>query len=149
MMRASARHLLTLALGLTLLGSTSCSSYHYIVVDVKLDTTLSANGTSSTIQLCDVVVKNEKGGIEDTFPLAPKNSTDQRCPVSGSSVGKFEYSTLKDSGSLTFTVAVYDTLNSVNDSCKMGEGSVAVPIKETSNDATLTVMAIGTGAGCQ
>jgi hypothetical protein len=148
-MRASARRLLTLALGIALLGSTSCSSYHYVVIDVKLDTTLAANGTSSTIQLCYVFVKNEKGGIEDEFPLAPPGSIDARCPVAGSTVGTFEYSTLKDSGSLTFTVAVYDTLSSSSDNCKMGEGSATVPIKETSNAATLTVMAIGTGAGCQ
>jgi hypothetical protein len=148
-MRTSARHLLTLALGIALLGSTSCSSYHYVVVDVKLDTTLAANGTSSTIQLCYAVVTNEKGGVEDSFPLAPKNSPDQRCPVSGSSIGKFEYSTLKDSGTLKFKVTVYDTLSSVDEACKMGEGEVDVPIKATSNDATLTVMAIGNGAGCQ
>ena len=148
-MRASARHLLSLALGIALLGSTSCSSYHYFIIDVKLDTTLGANGTSSTIQLCNVFVKNEKGGIETDFPLTRKGANDLFCPVSGSNVGTFEYSTLKDSGSLTFEVSVYDKLDAGDDDCKMGQGSVTVPITATSNNGTITVMAIGSGAGCQ
>jgi hypothetical protein len=149
-MRASMMRLLTLAVGMAmLLGGSGCSSYRYFDIDVKLDTTLSANGTSSMIQLCYVFVKNEKGGIEDDFALTRPNSTDNRCPVSGSSVGTFEYSTFKDSGSLTFSVAVYDSAGAADENCKMGEGSATVPVKETTNVAPLTVMAIGSAAGCQ
>jgi hypothetical protein len=145
-MRAS---ILTWALGIALLGGVAgCSSYHYFDIDVKLDTTLGSNGTSSRIQLCNLTIKNEKGGIEDDFPLTRKNASDVLCPVSGSTIGTFEYSTFKDSGSLTFTVAAYNMLNSVDETCKMGEGSVTVEVKDTTNAGTLTVNAINAGAGC-
>jgi hypothetical protein len=136
---------LALLLGTLLLGGAACNEFHYYDVTVSLDNTLRSNTIMGGIQRCDVTIKNEKGGIEDTFLLTRSNS-DNACPLADSSEGSFEYSTFKDSGSLSFTIATYDDINTKPE-CKIGEGEATIPAMATTNSGTVTVMANGE-AGC-
>jgi hypothetical protein len=137
---------LPLLLGTVLLGAAGCNEYHYYDVTVSLDNTLRSNTIMGGIQRCDVTIKKEKGGIEDTFLLTRSNS-DNGCPLADTSEGSFEYSTFKSSGSLSFTIAAYDDVNTKPE-CKIGEGEATIPAKATTNEGTVTVMANG-AAGCK
>jgi hypothetical protein len=133
-------------LALALLGAAGCSEYHYFDITVSLDTTLGSNGVRGGIQRCDVTVKNDKGGIEDYFPIPDPKTGSPVCPLSYQSMGTFEYSTFKSSGSLSFTVGVYDQAMTT-DACRIGSGDVSVPISSTTNAGNVTVMANGSD-GC-
>jgi hypothetical protein len=61
-------------------------------------------------------------------------------------MGIFEYSSLADSGQLTFTMKVYNNMIET-DNCLFGQGSttVTLPAPMTTNNVTLTVVQMGTG----
>jgi hypothetical protein len=140
--------LLTLVLGATLLGAAGCSEYHYFDIMVTLDNTLGGNGVRGSIQRCDITVRkgSSSGAIQgDSIVISDPATGSLNCPLSGTSTGTFEYSTLS-SDAFSFTVAVYNGANT-KPNCKIGEGEVTVQNKETTNAGSVTLVANGMANG--
>jgi hypothetical protein len=130
-------------IALAVLGLAGCSEYKYFDVTVKLDPATLGNGINSSIQRCNTTVTNAKGGIEDDFLITdPRTPDSNTCPLGpGRTEGTFEYST-KDSGSLTFTITVYDSMMTTSN-CEIGRGQATVSGDETTNSGDVVVMGNG------
>jgi hypothetical protein len=137
-----------LALGVVALAAAAgCSEFHYYDIDVTFDTaTGQFNGTNeiSTIQRCVMTVTGADSG-QIVMGL------DQNCPPMtaagvGTHLGVVEFSTFKDSGSLTFTFDAYDD-QTITPNCKTGEGVKTVEAtSQTTNMYALSVEKVA--AGC-
>jgi hypothetical protein len=117
------------------LSAFGCSQYHYYDLDTSLDPAFSFTETTS-IQRCVLTVS----GADSFRGLLPK-----LCMGAGSGshhLGTFEYSSLADSGNLTFKLDVYD---GEGNECLTGEGTKTVPVGPTTLMDTFTVTRT---AGC-
>jgi hypothetical protein len=134
-MRAALLALLMLA------GAAGCSQYHYYDIDVALDTNFSQLELSG-IQTCHLTVT---GADSFSGPITTDKSHPGVCQfTNGRNLGTIEYSSLADSGSLTFKFDVFDDPNPTPN-CLTGEGTVTTPVSGTTVTQSLTVVR---GAGC-
>jgi hypothetical protein len=131
-------HLFALLLGLAAFGAVGCKDFTYFDIDVALDS--SFNGTYGQIQTCHMSVS----GVEAHDYVINDNRAS--CPPTGLSLGTYEYSSLADSGQLTFTMKVYRKVTEKPE-CLMGTGSVSasLPAPMVTNMVMMTVMGSGTG----
>jgi hypothetical protein len=138
---------LGLALAFATLGAVGCGEYRYYDVNVILDPVTLGNGVSGGIQRCHATVTKANGDLEDEFDITdPRTPSSLSCPLNSSRTsGTFEYST-KSSGSLTFSVSVFDDQR-ILPACEIGKGQATIEGSETTNAADLTVVATG-AAGC-
>ena len=142
-MRARVERALVLLVGLIALGGLGCKDYSYYDVHVTFDAT-SFVGQVSHVQACHLSVT---GAETHDYNI---NDNTRNCPPpnNGLDMGIFEYSSLADSGQLTFTMKVYkSTIES--ESCVFGSGTktVSLPAPLTTNVVDLTVVQMG--MGCQ
>jgi hypothetical protein len=119
-----------------------CGSYRYYDVDVSFAGFTGAS-TTSTIQTCHVYVSGAETSDYYIVDQCPPDATHP------SHMGIFEYSSLADSGSLTFEMKAFNGIPE-GASCQVGDGSTTVTIggmnaNMTTNMLTLSVAAMGTG----
>jgi hypothetical protein len=131
-------HLFALLLGLAALGAGGCKDFTYFDIAVMTDPTFQYG----QIQNCHMSVS----GVEShDFVI---NSNRASCPPTSPSLGIYEYSSLADSGQLTFTMKLYRK-EAESPACLMGQGSVTatLPAPMTTNMLTLTVPMSTDGSG--
>ena len=128
-------------------ATAGCSEYHYYDIDVTFDTgAMGFAGTNeiSTIQRC---VMNVSGADSGQIVMGlTENCPPMTAAGIGTHVGVVEFSTFKDSGSLTFTFDAYDdqTLTAM---CKTGSGTKT--LTATSATTTMdTLMVEKVAVGC-
>jgi hypothetical protein len=124
-----------------------CSTYHYYDIDVTFDTgAMGFAGTNeiSTVQRCVMTVSGADSG------QLVMGLTDNCPPMTaagiGTHMGIVEFSTFKDSGSLTFTMDVYNA-QTIVPGCKVGSGTKTL----TASSMTTTMDSLSvfkTGTGC-
>jgi hypothetical protein len=133
-------------LALAAAGAGGCSEFHYYDIDVTFDiSTGQFMGTNeiSTIQRC---VLNVSGADSGQIVMG----LEQNCPPmtaagAGTHLGVVEFSTFKDSGSLTFTFDAYDD-QTITPNCKTGSGTKTVQAtSQTTNMYALTVSKVAEG----
>jgi hypothetical protein len=117
-----------LVAALPLLAGAGCDTYSYINIDVSLSTTSTVPFTRTSafaIQQCHMVVS---GAITDSFDLdssvCPPPQTTTSNPFE---IGTIDYSTFADSGNVTFTLNVFDSVGEKPE-CQVGTGSTTVAI---------------------
>ena len=140
-MRARAHAALFAVSALVALGSGGCKDYTYFDVHVRFDPT-TFSGQVGRVQSCHLFVT----GAESNDYDISDNTRNCPPPNAGLDMGIFEYSSLADSGQLTFTMKVFkSTVES--DACLFGEGSVPAPLPAplTTNPLNLTVVQMGMG----
>ncbi|HET6149017.1 MAG TPA: hypothetical protein VFH68_15875 [Polyangia bacterium] len=137
------KRLVSRALFLSLLplavASQGCSTYSYFDIDMKLgvDFNIVAIGR---INSCHMFVT---GAATDDFTLS--YSACHTIDTAARDIGKIQYSTLADSGNLTFTLVLFERMES--EACKLGTGAVTLGIDSGKTVAgTLTVPTLE--AGC-
>ena len=131
-----------LALALGALGAGGCDSYHYYDMDLQFDTSAKkfTTATVGEAQLCRVQIS---GADSHEFDLADcsLNSDNSNIP----DVGTFEFATFADSGTLTFTVNAYTSLNPT-DACLFGVGTTSVTAtSQVTNKGKITIEPMGPG----
>jgi hypothetical protein len=138
--RLSPRLLALLALLPLALAAQACSNYSYIDLDIKLGSGFNTV-TINQIEVCHMFVT---GAATDDFQL-DAGLCKTTSPATGD-MGMFEYSTFADSGSLTFTLKLFEYPES-NAACQIGVGSttVTIPGSGTRTTGTLTVPFMGPG----
>jgi hypothetical protein len=133
--------------GLVALGASACSEYHYYDIDVSFDTAAGQFlGTNeiSTIQRCVMTVSGADSG--QIVMGLNENCPPMTAAGIGTRVGIVEFSTFKDSGTLTFTFDAYDD-STLNPMCKTGSGQKMIAATgDTTNMGTLLVEKVA--AGC-
>jgi hypothetical protein len=129
------------ALALATLGAAGCKDFHYYDIDVSF-AGFNVGSDISTIQYCRVTVSGAESFQFDIM---------KNCPPAGADphMGVFEYSSLADSGSLTFEVKVYNGLP-IGPTCEFGAGSKVIPITSTItvNDTLTVNKSTAVPAGC-
>jgi hypothetical protein len=119
-------------------GAAGCKDFRYYDVDVSFSG-FTGVSTTSTIQTCHVHVT---GAETNDFYIVDQCPPDSTHP---SHMGIFEYSSLADSGKLTFDMSVFNGIPE-GPSCQVGDGSTTIDIGSmTTNMVMLTVAAMGTG----
>ena len=117
-MRARIQAALVAVSALVALGSAGCKDYTYFDVHVQFDPA-TFSGRVGSVQACHLFVTgaetNDYGIANNTRNCPPANA--------GLDMGIFEYSSLADSGQLTFTMKVYKGMVE-SAACLFGEGSV-------------------------
>ncbi|HMF41922.1 MAG TPA: hypothetical protein VKQ32_14710 [Polyangia bacterium] len=136
------RSLSVLTMGIVALavsGAAGCSTYHYYDIDVQMATSGSGsfNLTTNEIGSIQRVVMTVSGADNGQIVMGPNANG---VPISTAGhLGVVEFSTFKDSGTLTFTVDAYDS-TVLNSNCKVGEGTVSLPASSnTTNTGMVTV----------
>jgi hypothetical protein len=132
------RVLALFVVGLAALGAVGCKDFHYYDVDVSFGGSFLGNSVTKTMT-CHVYVS----GADSTDFYITEN-----CPPPnvGYHVGIFEYSSLADSGHLTFEVKTFNGIPE-GPSCQNGDGMTTIPITSTTTTSgTLTIDM--SGAGC-
>jgi hypothetical protein len=134
---------LTLMLALGALGAGGCKDLTYYDVDVHFDPA-TFSGQIGRVQACHMYVTGAETHDYDI------NDNTRNCPppsTLGLDMGIFEYSSVADSGQLTFTMKVYNSAFET-DNCLFGQGSttVTLPAPLTTNPIMLNVVQMG--AGC-
>ena len=130
--------LLVALLGLFATGAAGCKDLHYYDVNVTFDAASFGNGGQvSTIEICHVYVTGADTG--DFY-------VDKNCPppMSGLTMGVFEYSSNADAGSLTFTMKAYNGIPE-DTQCLFGMGAVTIPVGATTVNGELKVTNVGNG----
>ena len=132
---------LTMMLVLGALGAGGCKDLTYFDVDVKFDQATFL-GQVGSVQVCHMYVT----GAETHDYVINDNTRSCPPPNQNLEMGIFEYSSLADSGSLTFTMKVYNKFTET-DNCLFGQGSttVTLPAPMTTNPVTLNVVQMGPG----
>ena len=135
-----------LALALGALGAGACDSYHYYDMDLQFDTAANkfTTATVGEAQLCRVQIS---GADSHEFDLADcsLNSDNSNIP----DVGTFEFATFADSGTLTFTVNAYTSLNPT-DACLFGVGTTSVTAtSQVTYTGKITIEPMGIGCPSQ
>lgn len=112
------RALSSLGLAIVLLGAcnSSTETYTYVRVKVDLDLTSVPDEDRKDINACGVAVEGRGGAHSDTFSL--QNCVRGKTPYD---LGTFEYATLSNTGTLTFT------LRAIN----IGRKDLAVGVSDT------------------
>lgn len=141
MKRASSKVFPLFALLLLAFGGAACSSYSYYDLDLKWGTGFDVTKIGSIVS-CHLVVT---GAASDDISL-----TRAACLGSPSGdIGKVEYSTFADSGSITFTLQGFQYPES-NPNCKLGEGSTTLEAaKAVRITGTVTATAMTQPGPCQ
>ena len=130
-----------LALVCLALGAGACSSFSYFDLDLKFGTGFDFVKIS-TIDSCQLLVT---GAANDDIVLPAAQC---RASTSGE-FGTVEYSTLADSGNITFTLTA-SAFPSNNPNCKLGDGSTTVEAgKAVRKTATVTAVAMSQPGPCQ
>jgi hypothetical protein len=124
-----------------LLGGAGCHSYKYVDVDVSFDLAMD-NADIRSISVCEIIVSGADTG---RFPL-------DHCPNhiltdDPHHVGKFEFSTFADSGTLNFELKAYTGMN-YTPQCQIAEGMTAVPVTSLSMLSGTLMASKGTLTGC-
>ena len=104
-------------LSLSLLGAAGCGQDSYFEVSVSVMNTLPFADCVSKVSSCEV---NVSGADSAFFTL----SSSVCMGPTGLSLGKFQFTTDKESGNVTFGLVLKDGSGK-----KLGEGSVSGPIK--------------------
>lgn len=123
-----------LGLAALLLSSVGCSQYKYYDFDTSLDPAFSFIAVSE-VQYCDLAVTGAESWSGAL--INEKNSTAGSCHLTSKHMGIIEYSSLADSGSLTFTINVKD---GPTPDCLIGQGTKTVSIGPGTVSDTFTVM---------
>jgi hypothetical protein len=99
--------------------------------------------TIGQIEVCHMFVT---GAATDDFQLSDQGVLCKTTNPATLDMGMFEYSTFADSGSLTFTLKLFEYPES-NAACQIGVGSttVTIPGSGTRTTGTLTVPFMGPG----
>jgi hypothetical protein len=130
------------ALALIAVGSAGCDTYHYYDMTATFGPGFSEN-LAGNIQVCELVVT---GADSHTSRL------DTACPLAGRTpdlypnLGEFEYATFADSGTLNFTVNLYNGRTPVP-MCLYGTGTTSLPASSQVTQ-TGTITLAQTAAGC-
>jgi hypothetical protein len=143
--RPSTRSPLLALLPLTLaLSLQACGNYTYIDLDLKVGTGFSTVN-NARIKTCHMYVT---GASNEDFNIVAANSTDGTCPpvnATTSSFGKIDYSTLADSGNVTFTLKLFEGLGQ-QAGCLLGQGATTVAVDPGKTViGTVTVPYMGPG----
>jgi hypothetical protein len=114
------------ALALLACAPAACKSYKYMQVNATLDPTTFTFTDAFRIHICHVFVT---GTDNDNFHVTA------RCPPPATdadrlNIGTFEFHTLEDSGTDTFTMKVFEG-NMERPECLLGQGMVSVPVGGT------------------
>jgi hypothetical protein len=116
-----------------------CGNFSYFDVDMKLGTDFNVVAIGRIFS-CHVFVT---GAASDDFTL-PYNKC-HAINTGTRDVGTFQYSTLADSGNVTFTLRLFERMESAG--CELGNGAVTLAVDSGKTVAgTLTVPTLG--AGC-
>lgn len=105
-----------------LLG-TGCSEYKYFEVHVKFDLNMFTSATAQDIQFCKVTVS---GADSSNFRIG-------NCPPPVNAlppldVGVFTYSSFADSGTMTFKLDAYTSMNELRPECIFGTGMTSIAV---------------------
>jgi hypothetical protein len=133
MKRAASRVFPLLALVLLACGAGACNSYSYYDLTLKLNTNFNITKTGS-IEHCRLDIS---GAASDSVEL---DDTVCRTAFTGD-LGTVEYSTFADSGSITFTLRLFQDPES-NALCLLGEGATTLEAaKAVRRTGTITATA--------
>ena len=110
--------ILTLALAL---ATQACSTYSYYDLDLQVGTGFETSATTGLVTNCHLFVS---GADNTDFELF-----DRVCPINASTheIKKIQYSSFADSGSLTFTLRLFE-LGFEADGCEIGHGAITIPV---------------------
>lgn len=88
------------------LASFGCNTYHYYDIDVQFGPV--SEEEAGVLQICDLDVSGADSHSSH-FPSSTTQDPTTVCPIGHNwpDMGKFEYATFADSGSLTFKVTGY------------------------------------------
>jgi hypothetical protein len=124
-----------------LLGASGCHEYKYVNVPASFEQASFDDSEIGTIHTCKITVS---GADSDSFYLA-------KCPdlskTDPHDLGTFEYSTFADSGTLKFELEAFTGLNQT-DACRIGAGSVTVPVSGLTTIMANPLIVVQTGPGC-
>jgi len=138
------RRLALAAVLLAALGAAGCKDLRYYDIDVTY-TGFTGITTTSTIQTCHLFVTGAEthdfyvGGGEGSCGMY-FSSTDP------TKLGTIEYSSVADSGSLTFDMKVYNGIPE-GPGCQVGEGMKTLTIGQMGADMTTNMVALMVAAG--
>jgi hypothetical protein len=142
-MRARLQAALVAVSALAALGSAGCKDYTYFDVHVQFDPA-TFSGQVGRVQACHLFVTgaetNDYGIANNTRNCPPANA--------GLDMGIFEYSSLADSGQLTFTMKVYKGMVE-SETCLFGQGSVSATLPAPLTTNLLDLSVVQMGIGCQ
>ncbi len=128
-----------LVVGVAALGAAGCHSYHYYDIDVQYGASFTLT-SSGNVQLGLLNVSGADSGQLD-LPMSILAGNQFR------DLGTFEYATFADSGTLTFTVDLYNG-STATTNCLYGTGSTPLAASgDTTQKGTVTVERTATN-GC-
>jgi hypothetical protein len=112
------------SLALCLLGgalaTSGCNTYHYYDIDIQFGSV--SEEEAGVLQLCVLQVSGAASHYGN-LPSSTIGDPTTVCPISHNypQMGKFEFATFADSGSITFTVTGYKDTNTTSDNqCTSG-----------------------------
>jgi hypothetical protein len=125
------------------LGAGGCGDYKYYDVDVWYSGFTGAT-TTSTIQTCHMFVTGAE--THDFYVGGPDNCGSYFNSAAPSHLGIVEYSSLADSGNLTFDMKVFNGTPE-GPGCQVGEGMQTVTIGGMNADMTTNMFKLTVAAG--
>jgi hypothetical protein len=137
-MKRLVRRALFLSLLPLAVATQGCSTYSYFDLDLKLGTGFDIVNTGR-INSCHMFVT---GAATDDFTLS--YNTCHTIDTGAREIGKIQYSTFADSGNVTFTLLLFERMESA--ACELGSGAVTLPVDSGKTTiGTLTVPTLETG----
>ena len=126
--------------GVVLLAQ-GCSNYSYFDVDLKLGDGFNTVVQTGNITKCHVFVR---GAATDDFLIDDSICLNSNKLASTKELGKVRYSTLADSGDVTFTLRLFHLMET--DACELGHAATTLTINSGNTVAgTISVPLMGPG----
>ncbi len=102
------------------LATAGCNTYHYYDIDIQFGAITEPQ--AGVLQLCHLDVTGA-ASHSASLPSSSIGDPTTVCPIAHNwpDMGKFEFATFADSGSITFTIKAYkDTVQSADNLCTTG-----------------------------
>ncbi len=102
------------------LAAAGCNTYHYYDIDIKFGTITEPE--AGVLQLCQLDVSGA-ASHSASLPSSSIGDPTTVCPIAHNwpDLGRFEFATFADSGSITFTIKAYkDTARTDDNLCTTG-----------------------------